>query len=360
MRALAMGLTLMVAVAACGSTQADSEAGSPTPTASPEPGRTAEPSEAVDATPAPTPTPVPEPAPDPAEVGANELGDVPVLMFHGIVDEPADEWQMTPDQLRSQLESLHEQGYYPIRTIDLVRGEIDIPAGRSPVVFTFDDTLPSQFSYTDDGEIDPETAVGILLDFAEANPDFPAVGSFYVTDNLFKDPQRGTDMLADLHELGFEIGNHTVGHANLSELSADEARRQLALGAQLIRDAVPDAEVATLSLPLGRWPADREVAHAGSHDGIDYSHEGVLLVGAHPSPSPFADDFEALAIPRIIAQPGWDGGEPDFMSGFWLDRLNSTDSAYVSDGNPETISFPADLADGLAGAHADVANPYDS
>lgn len=299
--------------------------------------------------------------PDPAEVGANELGRVPVLMYHGVVDEPATDWQVSPEEFRAELAFLREHDYHPVRAVDLARGELDVPAGKSPVVLTFDDTLPSQFAYDDSGEVEPDTAVGIMLDFADEHPDFPAVGTFFVTDNLFKDPERGHEMLAHLHELGFELGNHTVGHANLGSLDVDGVRRQLALGAELIRETVPAAEVATLSLPLGRWPDDREAAYSGSHDGASYDHDGVLLVGSHPADSPFHADFDARAIPRIRAQRGWDGGDPDFMSGYWLPQMESDAvDKYVSDGDPDTISFPTDVSDTLDPAHADRANPYPS
>ena len=52
--------------------------------------------------------------------------------------------------------------------------------GREPipdklVVLTFDDSSIGQFRYLEDGTIDPDSAMGILLDFAEAHPDFPPV-----------------------------------------------------------------------------------------------------------------------------------------------------------------------------------------
>jgi hypothetical protein len=88
------------------------------------------------------------PAVDPAEVGANELGEVPVLMYHKVLDSGGSEYDLTPEQFRGELQYLYDTGYRPIRTIDLVRGEIDIPAGTSPVVLTFDDSTREQFSVT--------------------------------------------------------------------------------------------------------------------------------------------------------------------------------------------------------------------
>ena len=362
-------LTFLLVAAACSGDGADADNPADTaatePPAEEEPDADAEPG--ADATDEPAEDPTDEPAEDPehepadpAEVGANELGRVPVLMYHGIVDEPADDWQITPDEFRQELEFLYEHGYYPITAEELARGEIDVPAGRSPVVMTFDDTLPTQFDYDEDGEIASDTAVAIMLEFAEEHPDFPVAGSFYVTDKRFDRVDEGQEMFADLAELGFEVSNHTIGHANLGEVSPDEARRQLALGAEQIREVVPDADVATLSLPLGVWPDDREIAYEGTHEGISYEHEGILLVGAEPAPSPFDTGFDPRAIPRIRSTPTWDGEEADYASAFWLDWMEGDpDRKYVSDGDPETVSFPAHLEDELDPEYADQANPYD-
>lgn len=301
-----------------------------------------------------------EPEADPAEVDANELGEIPVLMYHRLLEDGGGVYDLTAEEFRAELEYLYEHDYRPIRTIDLVTGEIDVPAGTTPVVLTFDDSTREQFGYDEDGGVDPDTSVGILLDVADQYDDFDAVGSFYVTGSLFGvSDERGAEMLRDLHELGFEIGNHTLDHERLDHLDAAGVRRALAEGARNITEAVPDARVRTLSLPLGVWPDDRELAVRGRHDGYTYEHEGVLLVGSNPAPSPFHADFDPLAIPRIHSQHGESDGSPTYDSGFWLQVLEDDPGRrYVSDGDPETVSFPEELADGLAGEHRDRANPY--
>lgn len=360
---LAVAAALMVALlVACSPFEPGAADTEPTPSrsAEPTPSRSTEPTDNADAgEDAGGEDEADEDLPDPADVGANELGQVPIIMYHAVTEQPASEYDITPDEFRSELTYLYEQGYRPIRTVDLVRGEIDVPPGTSPVVFTFDDTLPAQFRYDDDGEIHPESAVGILLDFAEEHPGFAATGSFYVTDKLFDDPENGPDMLAHIHELGFEVSNHTIGHANLAAVGPEEAERQLALGRRQVLEAAPGAEAATLSLPLGVWPEPREIAYSGSYDGTEYEHEGVLMVGAEPAPSPFSRDFDPLALPRIRSTPSWDGGDPDFASAFWLDVLeNNPGRRYVSDGDPSTVSFPEDREEELAPEFSDRANPY--
>lgn len=303
------------------------------------------------------PAPGAPPPPDPATVGANELGLVPVIMHHRIVAGGGGEYDRSPEEFRAELARLYDAGYRPVRTIDLVRATMDVPAGTTPFVMTFDDSSREQFALNADGEVDPDTAVGILLDFASEREDFDATGSFYVNAGPFGVADSAA-LLTWLHRNGFELGNHTLGHANLGRASPDEVRQELALGARVVTDHVPQAQVATLSLPLGVWPEPRDLAYAGAHEGDAYAHEGVLLVGAGPAPSPYSSAFDPMAIPRIRSW-SWDGGEPNFGSEYWLEWFDDNpERRFVSDGDPDRVSFPAALSDDLDPAFADRARAY--
>lgn len=291
-----------------------------------------------------------DPAETAAEVAADELGQIPVLMYHRLLDDGGD-FDNTPEEFRQELIDLHEAGYRFITTAEMATGEIDIPAGTTPAVLTFDDSTREQFGLTDDGEVDPDTAVGIMLELADELDGFRATGSFYVLGSLFGvSDERGQQLLAELHELGFELGNHSASHANLRQLDAEGVQRELVLGQRNILDAVPDAEVTTLSLPFGSNPDDPSLLAAGSHDGFDYTHDAALLVGSGPAHSPFHGEFDPIAIPRIRSQPVWsEGDEVDFGSGYWLSVLaDEPERRYVSDGDATTIAIPAEREDELA------------
>jgi peptidoglycan/xylan/chitin deacetylase (PgdA/CDA1 family) len=289
----------------------------------------------VSAPPAPAPAPV-----DPAQVQANELGRIPVLMYHRIIATPTSVYDRTPDDFRAELERLARENYVPITTADLAAGRIDIPAGTHPVVLTFDDGDPTQLTLAPDGRPAPNTAVRILLDVAAAHPGFRPVASMYVNADPFGGGAAGTAALRWLRDNGFEIGNHTFGHLNLRTASPEKARHDIARGDQAIRQAVPGYTPSTLALPFGARPKDPQLAARG--DGYEYS--GVLLVGANPAPSPFAEDFKAGAIPRIRSQ-GPTGSEAEFGSEVWLDKMAaSPGTRYTSDGNPAVISYPTGKA----------------
>jgi hypothetical protein len=295
---------------------------------------------------------------DPAEVGADELGVVPVMMYHQIREDGGSEWDMSPDEFRAELTRLFDMGFVPIRTVDLVRGEIDIPAGRSPVVLTFDDSPRNQARLDEDGRWAENTAMAILTEVATRYPDVEPVASFYlITSSMFGAVADTPDIVRALHEGGIELGNHTHTHANLRALDAAGVQQELARNVAEITDIVPDAEVVTLSLPFGISPEDRDLLAEGSSEEGSYTNEGVLLVGDRPAPSPFHADFQPLSIPRIKTLPD---PTDEFGSAWWLDILASSDNwrPYVSDGDPNTISFPEDRAEDLDPAYEDRANPY--
>jgi hypothetical protein len=130
-------------------------------------GTDSDPAESHSAAPAPAPAPV-----DPAQVQANELGRIPVLMYHRIITTPVSVYDRTPDDFRAELERLARENYVPVTTAEMAAGRIDIPAGAHPVVLTFDDGDPTQITLGPDGKPAPNSAVRILLDVAAAHPGF--------------------------------------------------------------------------------------------------------------------------------------------------------------------------------------------
>ena len=304
------------------------------------------------------PDPDPEPAVDPAAVGADELGVVPVLMYHQLREDGGSVYDMTPEEYRRELRWLFDNDYRPITVTQLVRWEIDVPAGTKPVVLTYDDSTTSQAQLTADGELDPDTSLGMLVEIAAEYEDVEPRASVYViTGSLFGGTAQGEQVLEVLHGHGMELGNHTHNHPNLRNLGSTEVQEELATNVAVVTDLVTDAEVVTLSLPLGVWPEERSLAVSGSSDAGRYDHEGILLVGANPAPSPFAAEFDPLAIPRIRSNLDPDA---ELESTWWLQIIEAGGSnrPFVSDGNPDTISFPADRADELDPAFEDRANPY--
>ncbi|MFI5735267.1 polysaccharide deacetylase family protein [Kribbella sp. NPDC051587] len=248
-------------------------------------------------------------------------GLVPVLMHHRLVRADAGSYDMTPQFFRAELDRLRRESYYPIRTIDLARGNFTaVPAGKRPVVLTFDDSSPGQFAVDAGGTVHPASALGMMLDFHADHPDFPAIASFYITKNPFgyHGPE-AVRALRKLAELGCEIGNHTLSHPNLHTLTDAEVQAEIGGLSGLVTAAGLPAP-RTLALPLGVHPRNRSLLAHGGSGRTAYRNEAVLLVGANPSRSPQGKGFDPMAIPRIRCS-SHDGGRADLELNYWLDRL---------------------------------------
>ncbi|WP_067569888.1 polysaccharide deacetylase family protein [Nocardia acidivorans] len=291
------------------------------------------------------------PPPDPAAVGANELGVVPILMYHQLSRTPAGDYDQTPEKFRAELDRLLRENYRPITVSRYISGAIELPAGTHPVVLTFDDSTTSQLSFTAEGAPAADTAIAILEEFRGAHPEFGATATFFVNNEPFADDPRALPWLA-AH--GYEIGAHTATHANLGRLDSTGVQREFVQNLRAIAAATPNQPVRTMALPLGISPADHALVSAGSWDGTPYTFDAVLLVGAEPAPSPFGA-LDPTAIPRIRS-----GRAPvPFDSGYWLDQLaEHPERRYTCDGDPARISFPRALSTEITARWSPRSAPY--
>ena len=125
----------------------------------------------------------------------NELGVVPVLMYHQLLPDGGGDYDLTPAEFRRELERLWREGYRPIRASDLVNGTIDVPRGNDP------------------GGVDvrrrvsePGGAHGVRPDRSEhhggsprsssrrRHPGFEPAGTFYVNREPFAAGERTADL----------------------------------------------------------------------------------------------------------------------------------------------------------------------
>jgi len=269
----------------------------------------------------------------------NELGRVMILEYHKI-DYPEERWTRTPENFRRDLETLYTRGYRLLALNDLLDGRINVPAGTTPVVLTFDDSSPGQFRYVArDGqlEIDPKSGIGVLEAFIRERPDFGRAATFYVLpgasrpNKLFNQDEYAGKKLQFLVAHGYEIGNHTLWHANLGKYEEPVVRGQIAEAQVWIQRHVPDYRPRTLALPHGVYPKDVSWAVRGTAKGSSYQHDAILMVAGGAAPSPFARNFDALHLPRIQAV------EHDLA--YWLGYFEKhPGERFVSDGDPAAVT----------------------
>jgi peptidoglycan/xylan/chitin deacetylase (PgdA/CDA1 family) len=274
-----------------------------------------------------------------------------VLEYHLIGDKEA-RWERQRDQFRKDLEVLYERGYRPVTMSEVFDKKIDLPAGLSPVVFTFDDASPSQFRYIESNgqvEIDPTSAIAIWLDFAKQHPGWEnkavfcmlsgaeAGRSFFGNKDIEGQKtewrHRKVKFLADQ---GFELCNHTLWHAQLSKYPDAFVQEQIARLQLAVDSAVPGYKIRTLALPLGLWPKNRELAWKGSWTDpkskrtITYSHDVVLEVSGGPNVSPHDPKFDSHSVDRVQVT------QNDLVKA--MDYMEKTGTRYVSDGKPDVVA----------------------
>ncbi|MFZ5942904.1 MAG: polysaccharide deacetylase family protein [Bacillota bacterium] len=273
---------------------------------------------------------------DPVQVKANEAGQIMILEWH-VIGEKEDRWARTYTNFRKDLETLYAKGYRLVSLRDVVTNNINIEAGFTPVVLTFDDGTEGHFRYLEqDGKriIDPNSAVGILKDFAEEHPDFGLEATFYINYYTpFKQKDSWQDKMRAVVEMGMDLGNHTVNHPKLSTLPKEKVEEELGKMAKMVQEVVPGYELDTLALPHGISPKDVNWAVEGEYQGVKYHNKAILLVGSGPIKSPVVKGYDFTRLPRIqVFQEEFDK---------WLNYFETNpDKRYISDGDPNTISIP--------------------
>ena len=279
-----------------------------------------------------------------AEPPSNELGRVMILEYHKI-DLPEERWTRTPDNFRRDLQRLWERGYRLLSLNDYLDGRVALPKGTTPVILTFDDSSPGQFRYLEkngDWVVDPDSAVGILEQFEKDHPGFGRAATFFVLpgasppNRLFNQPELVGKKLAYLKSRGFEIGNHTLWHANLAKYDETTVRKQLLEAQEWMQKHLPGHRFRTLALPMGAYPKELGWAISGGLNGSTYRHDAILMVAGGAALSPHARGLDPYHLPRIQAT--------EAELGYWISHFDKrSEERYVSDGDPATVTVPRGL-----------------
>lgn len=135
----------------------------------------------------------------------NPPGEViaPILLYHRIAEtKKPTRYTVSPEAFLQQMEWLQEQGYYPItpsKLVDALDNGAMLP--ERPILITFDD--------------------GYLDVYEEAFPAMKAAGwpgTVYLIGNQVGKPGHlGPAEIADLVLAGWEVGSHSLSHANLRQ-----------------------------------------------------------------------------------------------------------------------------------------------
>ncbi len=271
----------------------------------------------------------------------NELGEIMILMYHGIGDEEKD-WQRTPDNFRKDLQYMYENKYSMISLNDYSKGEIKTKAGYTPIILTFDDGRQNNFNVEKvNGEyiIDKNSAVGILEEFKNNHPDFNVTASFFLGTNFFGQDQYADYKLKFLIDNGYDIGNHTYSHKEIANLNSEEIQFEIGKVNALINKIVPDYTVETLALPHGSNPEDIYLKYVtdGLYENKSYKNLAVLDVGWRPSYSPYDLKIDFTSLYRVTASEI--NVDNCGMYDYFKQYEQGSRTKFISDGNPDVVTI---------------------
>ena len=288
-----------------------------------------------------------------SENKVNELGRIPIMMYHGIHNKSNSEtnyiggnvdkdgYQRTVEAFRNDLEFYYQNNYRMIRLNDYVDGIIDVEIGKSPIVITFDDGLKNNIIVTgldDNGEIiiDPNCAVGVLESFKKKYPDYNVTATFFINNNLFNQPEYDDKILKWLVENGYDVGNHSATHSDFTKIGIDETNYQIGSVYEILDEIIPNLYVNIVALPYGSpyKKSHQNFSHilSTSYNGKNYTTKSTLRVGWESDYSPFSVDFDKTFIKRIRAYDN-NGVEFDIKANFEYLENNR----YISDGDKNKV-----------------------
>ena len=283
----------------------------------------------------------------------NELGRVPIMMYHGIKNMKNNEtdyiggnvdkdgYTRTVEAFRNDLELYYQKGYRMIKLSDYIDGKIDVEYGYSPIILTFDDGNDNNIKVLgldSNGEIiiDPNSAVGVLEEYKKKYPDYNVTAIFFVTNSLFNQPEYNEKIINWLVDNGYEVGNHTRGHDNFSKIDSNKTQEVVGYMYNKLESIVGDKYSKIVALPFGspynKTHENYKYIINGSYEGVEYETKGALRVGWEPEVSPFNKDFDKTFLKRCRA---YDNNGVDFDIEMTLRILNK--NRYISDGNIDTI-----------------------
>lgn len=295
--------------------------------------------------------------------GINEMGKVPIMMYHGIKnmknsDTPntggnvdKDGYTRTVEAFRNDLEFYYKKGYRMVKLSDYISGKIDVEYGKSPIILTFDDGNDNNIKVTgldSDGNIiiDKNSAVGVLEEYKKKYPDYNVTAIFFVTSALFNQPEYNEKILHWLIDNGYEVGNHTKGHNNLSNTSTSETQEVIGYMYDKLEGILGDKYSKIVALPFGspynKTHSNYKYVISGEYNGKTYETLGALRVGWEPEVSPFNKEFDPSFLKRCRA---YDNNGVDFDIDMVFRMLDK--SRYVSDGEVSRVVTSKSNGDNL-------------
>lgn len=132
-------------------------------------------------------------------------------------EDTESEIEEEPQDQEEETTYLYEVNQNDYATIEVIDGE---EANEQVALLTYDDA-PDNYA----------------LDIAEALAEHEAPAIFFI-NGMFIESDEGQDVLREIHEMGFAIGNHTHTHPSLPSLSEEEQTEEIMKTSDLVEDII--------------------------------------------------------------------------------------------------------------------------
>ena len=236
-------LTLTIALTACsGSTIPNPATTTPPLPTSPIPtiiDQENDPTPPLTLTPSPTSTPSPSLTPTAtwSIVGPGEV-EIPILLYHHVhPDPPSLNYWIDAENFEDQMQVLSDLGYHTVTPTQLRQAILQgLQLPPKPVIITFDDGNEDNYEY----------AFPIMQKFG-------FIGAVYIVANrLSADGFLSAEQLQELAAAGWEIGSHSMTHADLADVAANKLREEI-LDSRLRLEREIGVEVRSFAYPFGSF-----------------------------------------------------------------------------------------------------------
>ncbi|MFD2654823.1 endo-1,4-beta-xylanase [Gracilibacillus thailandensis] len=248
--------------------------------------------------------------------------DIPVLLYHRVVENPTDEWTDTgTDKFEQTMRYLHDNGYNTLTAEQYVRimeGEEDAPA--NPILLTFDDATP-----------DFITNALPILDSFNMNSVL-----FVVSDWIDGDYSMSEEQLLSLADKpNVSIQNHSFDHSDAlwgngvgsnSTITTEDAEHQITEANTYLK-SITGQDPTLMAYPYGSY--NDEAKKANEEQGMKYAFK----VG-YPNDGEYAMGRHYVMMDTTLEEiANWIGGPPPAP-------------AEESNEQPEEIVYQESFADG--------------
>jgi peptidoglycan/xylan/chitin deacetylase (PgdA/CDA1 family) len=247
-----LALGVCISLSACGTGLFAAPTSTSTPTFTPLP-----PTETATVTPTftitSTFTPSPIPTPTWNHQGPNAV-IVPIIMYHRIDISPINsQYYVPPGKFEEEMKLLHDWEYTTITTEMLVKA---ITEGTElpprPILITFDDGHLNNYT----------TAFPIMQKYGFTGVLY-VVGSYIGADEYMN-----ADQIKEMAAAGWEVGSHSMSHADLTVLEPQRQRYEV-VGSKEFLEKTLGVPIKTIAYPFGY--SDSAV--------IDYAHFAGYIAG---------------------------------------------------------------------------------